>query len=192
MYTSALGVEFLNTALIARFMGPTWGTSGADRDQVGPCWPHELCYLGVLYHDHSNNDDDDASTKSRPFFFFTVATHTLYCPILMCLSNYDTMMTTSNGNISALLALCKGIHQWPVDSPCKGQWRGALMFSLMCARTNGWAKHWRCRRFETPWRSWWRHCNIPCFILQAFVMNGIKLCEIHQELNQESKQAISH
>ena len=32
--------------LIARFMGPTWGPSGADRTQVGPCWPHKLCYLG--------------------------------------------------------------------------------------------------------------------------------------------------
>ena len=27
----------------------------------------------------------------------------------------------------------------PVDSPYKGQSRGALMFSLMCASTNGWA-----------------------------------------------------
>ena len=33
-------------ALIAWFMGPTWGPSGADRNQLGPCWPHELCYLG--------------------------------------------------------------------------------------------------------------------------------------------------
>ena len=32
--------------LIAKFMGPTWGPSGADRIQVGPCWPQELCYLG--------------------------------------------------------------------------------------------------------------------------------------------------
>ena len=29
-----------------RFMGPSWGPSGADRTQVGPCWPHEPCYLG--------------------------------------------------------------------------------------------------------------------------------------------------
>ena len=29
-------------------MGPTWGPSGADRTQVGPCWPHELCYLGCV------------------------------------------------------------------------------------------------------------------------------------------------
>ena len=37
---------YTRCTLIARFMGPTWGPSGADRTQVGPCWPHELCYLG--------------------------------------------------------------------------------------------------------------------------------------------------
>ena len=31
----------------------------------------------------------------------------------------------------------RGIHRSPVDSPPKGQWRGALMFSLTCAWTNG-------------------------------------------------------
>ena len=29
----------------------------------------------------------------------------------------------------------------PVNSPHKGQWRGALMFSFICAWTNGWANH---------------------------------------------------
>ena len=43
--------------------------------------------------------------------------------------------------ISSLLALCERIHRSPVDSPHKGQWRGALMFSLICAWTNGWAKN---------------------------------------------------
>ena len=33
----------------------------------------------------------------------------------------------------------RGIHQSPVDSPHKGQWRGAAMFSLICRWTNGWA-----------------------------------------------------
>ena len=28
------------------------------------------------------------------------------------------------------------IHRWPVNSPHKGKWRGALMFSLICARVN--------------------------------------------------------
>ena len=29
----------------------------------------------------------------------------------------------------------------PVNSPHKGQWRGALMFSLICAWTNGWVNN---------------------------------------------------
>ena len=36
---------------------------------------------------------------------------------------------------SALLALCEG------NSPLIGQWRGALMFSLICAWTNGWVNN---------------------------------------------------
>ena len=30
----------------------------------------------------------------------------------------------------------RGIHRSPANSPHKGQWRGALMFSLICTRTN--------------------------------------------------------
>ena len=42
-----------------------------------------------------------------------------------------------------------GIHQSLVNSPHKGQWCGALMFSLICAWINGWinnheAGHLRC------------------------------------------------
>ena len=32
----------------------------------------------------------------------------------------------------------RGIHRSPVNSPHKGQWRGALVFSMICARINGW------------------------------------------------------
>ena len=32
----------------------------------------------------------------------------------------------------------RGIHRSPVNSPHKGQWRGALMFSLICVWMNGW------------------------------------------------------
>ena len=35
----------------------------------------------------------------------------------------------------------RGIHRSPVNSPHKGQWRGALMFSLIYAWTNGWVNH---------------------------------------------------
>ena len=42
---------------------------------------------------------------------------------------------------SALLALCAGNSPVPVNSPHKGQWRGALIFSLICARINDWVNY---------------------------------------------------
>ena len=42
---------------------------------------------------------------------------------------------------SALLAICAGIHGSPVNSPHKGQSRGALILSLICAWINGWVNN---------------------------------------------------
>ena len=42
---------------------------------------------------------------------------------------------------SALLAICAGNSPVPVNSPHNGQWRGALMFTLICARINGWVNN---------------------------------------------------
>ena len=35
----------------------------------------------------------------------------------------------------------RGIHQSPVNSPHKGQWCGALMFTSICTRINGWVNN---------------------------------------------------
>ena len=35
----------------------------------------------------------------------------------------------------------RGIHRSPVKSPHKGQWYGALMFSLICVWINGWVNN---------------------------------------------------
>ena len=50
----------------------------------------------------------------------------------------------------------RGIHQSPVDSTHKGQWRWALMFSLICARTNGWATN----RHAGALRCHRAHCDV--------------------------------
>ena len=42
---------------------------------------------------------------------------------------------------SALLFFVLVIHWSPVNSPHRGQWRGALMFSLICAWTNKWVNN---------------------------------------------------
>ena len=45
----------------------------------------------------------------------------------------------------------QGIHRSPVNSPHKGQWRGALMFSLICAWINGWVNNYEAGDLR-------RHC----------------------------------
>ena len=42
---------------------------------------------------------------------------------------------------SVLLALCGGIHRSPLNSPHKGQWCEALIFSLIWAWSNGWVNN---------------------------------------------------
>ena len=61
------------------------------------------------------------------------------------------------------------IHRSPVNSPHKGQWRGALALSLICAWINCWANHscgWWMRRhcshhdataMSNGENIWWRH-----------------------------------
>ena len=46
----------------------------------------------------------------------------------------------------------RGIHRSPVNSPHNGRWRGALMFSLICTRLNGWVNNREAgdlRRYRT-------------------------------------------
>ena len=62
----------------------------------------------------------------------------------------------------------RGIHRSPVNSPHEGQWRGALMLSLICAWTAGQMKpSWR-QWFETQLCSSWRDCNVClCGVLKS-------------------------
>ena len=65
---------------------------------------------------------------------------------------------------SALLALCAGNSPVPVNSPYKGQWCGALMFSLICAWINDWVNNREAGDLRQPpivimtW-SLWCQCN---------------------------------
>ena len=74
---------------------------------------------------------------------------------------YRNMMTSSYGKyFLCYWPFVTGICRSPMDSPRKGQWRGALMFSLICVCTNGWTNnqdagiliYWFIRLY-----SWWRH-----------------------------------
>ena len=61
-----------------------------------------------------------------------------------------------------------GIHQSPVNSPHKSQWRGALMFSLICTSINGSVnnheasdlRHHHCNADGKKSPSRWWHCYL--------------------------------
>ena len=73
---------------------------------------------------------------------------------------------------SALLAICAGIHRSPVNSPHKGWWRGVLMFSLICARINGWVSNREAGGLKRHWAHYdvivmlgfdpWHLCSTKC------------------------------
>ena len=50
----------------------------------------------------------------------------------------------------------RGIHRSPVNSPHKGQWRGALMRSLICA----WINNWINNRAASDLRRHSAHCDV--------------------------------
>ena len=57
----------------------------------------------------------------------------------------------------------RGIHRPPVSSPHKGQWRGALMFSLICAWINDWINNGEAgdlRGYRIHYDVNVLHCNI--------------------------------
>ena len=70
----------------------------------------------------------------------------------------NTSMTmSSNGNFfPCYWPFVRGIHRSPVNSPHKGQWCGALMFTLICARINGWVNN----RDAGDLRCHHAHCDV--------------------------------
>ena len=87
-------------------------------------------------------------------------------------------MTSSNGNTFRVTDLfVRGIHQSPVNSPHKGQWHRALMFSLICAWINGWvnnraARDLRRHRF---------HYDVTVMFCGALPENNVIVCKSNSE-----------
>ena len=60
-----------------------------------------------------------------------------------CNINQLNIVTSSNGNnFPRFWPFVRVIHRSPEDSSNKGQWPRALMVSLICVYTNGWANNW--------------------------------------------------
>ena len=89
-------------------------------------------------------------------------------------------------SLVSYLPICKTIRRlydiYFTDSEFlhKGQWHGALMFSLICTLKRLSELSWR-RWFETPSCSLWRHCNVPpylVFVSLCYLCNAFQDCVI--------------
>ena len=61
------------------------------------------------------------------------------CPLLQKIQGHDDVIKWKH--FPRYWPFVRGIHRSPVNSLHKGQWRGALMFSLICTWTNGWVNN---------------------------------------------------
>ena len=58
-----------------------------------------------------------------------------------CFDHDDVINWKENSALPGYWPFMWGIHRAPVNSPHKIQWRGALVFSLICAWINGWVNN---------------------------------------------------
>ena len=133
-------------------MGPTWVLSAQDGPHVGPmnfairvviCQMYAMkiyfasAYQGANWHAEAWN-----IKLLRMVSVTSISYAANACVVIvLCLVFGNTWWRHQMEPFSALLALCAGNSSVPVNSSHKGQWRGALMFSLICARINDWVNN---------------------------------------------------
>ena len=78
--------------------------------------------------------------------------------------------------------LLRGIHRSPVNSPHKGQWRGALMFPLICVWINAWVNN----REAGDLRRYHAHYDVTVMWYYASIHKTTSLTDIqHKKHNDD-------
>ena len=80
----------------------------------------------------------------------------------------------------------RGIHRSPVNFCHKGQWHGALMFSLICTLNKRLSKQSWGWWFDTPLRSLWRHYNVMAYVINSLLPRSAGCDVKHAILNLAS------
>ena len=131
--------------------------------------------------------------KSDPYFIHVSVKWTQLLPIRptneVDQTDYELSVTTKSWwrhqmeTFSALPAIFAGNHRSPVNSPHKGQWRGALMFSLICVLINDWVnnreagdlRRYRAHNDVTVMNdSWWDLGLTECRMGELYYVNIIQ------------------
>ena len=123
-------------------------------------WPNGLCYLSdmalVCDTDIKWSDDvfpvSNQVVQGRQDIWLYIVNHSTCFGI-----THDDVIKWKH--FPRYWPFVRGIHRSPVNSRHKEKWRGALMFSLICALNKRLSKQSWGWWFETPSHSIWRHCN---------------------------------
>ena len=105
-----------------------------------------------------------------------VTSNDAYIYMCVCESWWRHQMET----FSALLALCVGVHQSPVDSPHKEPVTRALLFSLMLALTNGWENS------RVLVICWWWSFGVTVMMYEFIGYNSMFILSSHQKLIKQN------
>ena len=107
-----------------------------ERTSLRPWWRHRTGSSFAPCNDLSTPSHQLKNAKTTIKFELNTMTSTLINYIGKC---HDDVINWEH--FPRYWPFVRGAHRSPVDSPHKGQWRGASMFSLICARTDGWASN---------------------------------------------------
>ena len=127
------------TSQIAKFMGPTWGPPGSCRPQMGPMLAPWILLSGIGqviprgWTDANSNDDllpepmmgrsKDGYRRNQEVHYNDVIMGAMASQITSLTIVYSIIYSCADQRKHqsfASLALVRGIHRWPVNSPHQG------------------------------------------------------------------------
>ena len=140
-----------------------------------------------LYHNYITFQDDVMTWKRLLHYWLPVRIIHQWIPIiksqycgawiffLPCQPEY------ASEHFPRYWPLVGGIHRWPVNSLHKKSvtWSFDVFFNLHW--TLRFRKQWRRRWFETPSRSFWRHCNAYKDVL--LLLSGLSYSNLYKILH---------
>ena len=135
---------------------------------------HEHHYIYIYNSDIIDLEDGTKPFPPKPMMLFTDAPlpHQKKIRIYQRMIHDDVIKWK---HFPRYWPFVRGIHRSPVNSPHKGQWRGASIFSLICVWINGWVNNGEAgdlRRYQTHYdvivmcSNVTRKCNCATFITE--------------------------
>ena len=126
-------------------------------------------YIAILYDRHVTCWLYMMASYMRASYKATIEQHVvsnkhIKSPASILLTHHDDVIKWKH--FPRNWPFAQGIHRSPVNSPHKGQWRGALMFSLIWVWMNGWVNNpeaggLRCNR---------AHCDITVMCTSGSIL----------------------